>query len=186
MVRRARVQKHAIRQQVFQRLNTQQEDTRRRKSGIIRRRLTRLAAFRHAKTVCCYVSLPYEVDTRRLITQMLVMGKRVVVPKVARKRLILSEVQDPARDLAPGRFGVWEPIPQAVRPVSVEELDLVVVPGVAFDRDGHRLGHGFGYFDRFLARVPDVPTVGLCFDFQLFDRLPRHPHDRAVQTVLSA
>jgi len=121
-----------------------------------------------------------------LIKQMLAMGKRVVVPKVARKRLVLSEVQDPGRDLAPGRFGVWEPIPQAMRPVSVEELDLVLVPGIAFDRDGHRLGHGFGYFDRLLARVPDIPTVGLCFDFQLVDRLPRHPHDRPVQTVLSA
>ena len=186
MARRVSAQKHLVRQQVFKQLTTQQEGTRRRKSGVIQRKLTRLAVFRHAKTVCCYVSLPYEVDTWRLIKQMLAMGKRVVVPKVARQRLILSELQDPARDLAPGRFGVWEPIPQAVRPVSVEELDLMVVPGIAFDRAGHRLGHGFGYFDRLLTRVPDVPTVGFCFAFQLFDRLPRAPHDRAVQTVLSA
>jgi 5-formyltetrahydrofolate cyclo-ligase len=69
----------------------------------------------------------------------------------------------------------------------VRKVDLVLVPGVAFDRQGHRLGHGLGYFDRFLSRVPKTtPTVGLAFRFQLLDRLPAASHDRAVQTVLTA
>lgn len=179
--------KSRLRKQVYARLQRQREDTRRRKSEAVWRRLQRLKVFRLAKTVCCYVSLPDEVQTGPLITQMLEAGKRVVVPKVQGRRLALSEVKDPARELVPGAFGVLEPKPGAFRPVAMERLDLVLVPGLAFDRRGHRLGRGEGYFDRFLARVPeDIPTIGICYDFQLVDRLPNEPHDQAVGAVISA
>ena len=181
--------KGELRTALLDRLRQQKEDARRRRSEAIWRKVPRLTAFRRAATVCCYVALPYEVQTRRMITEMLKRGKRVVVP-VARprtKRLWLSEVRDPDHDLAPGAFGVPEPVPAARRPVPVRELDLVFVPGLAFDRRGHRLGHGVGYFDRFLARLPrSTTTVGLAFKFQLFDRLPTAAHDHAVQTVLTA
>lgn len=187
-VSRARLMdRRQLRSSVLRKLTTQKEEDRRRKSAVIRRKLSRLAVFRNAKTVACYVSLPYEVETRQLIQQMLEIGKRVVVPQVHQEELRLSEVRDPAQDLAPGSFGVLEPTPQALRPVLLNEVDLVVVPGVAFDRTGQRLGHGQGYFDRLLSRLPKpIPTVGLCFEFQLFDHLPTRPHDQAVQTVLSA
>jgi 5-formyltetrahydrofolate cyclo-ligase len=149
----------------------------------------RLTAFRRAKTVGCYVALPYEVQTWRMIEGMIAQGKRVAVPvsEPRTKRLSLSEVRAPARELARGRFGVWEPRPSARRPVPIRDVDLLLVPGVAFDRRGHRLGHGHGYFDRFLARVPKTtPTVGLAFRFQLLDRLPVTSRDRAVQTILTA
>lgn len=179
--------KRDIRIRVLRQLRTQKEEQRRRKSDVIRRNLVRLAAFRKAKTVLCYVSLPYEVETRRLIEQMLDAGKRVVVPQVRKRRLLLSELRDADDELRPGAFGVLEPPPEAHRPVRPKELDLAVVPGVAFDRRGHRLGHGGGYFDRLLARVPrGTPTVGVCFSFQLVDRLPTGPHDRPVHRVLSA
>jgi 5-formyltetrahydrofolate cyclo-ligase len=168
-------------------LKQQKEEDRRRKSEAIRRKLGRLSVFRRAGVVMCFVSLPYEVETRRLMTQMLELGKRVVVPRVKHKELVLSELKDPRTDLAPGSFGVWEPKASLVRPVRLDELGLVLVPGLAFDRTGHRLGHGHGYFDRLLGRLPHTtPTIGLCFDFQLVDRLPTRPHDQAVQHVLSA
>ena len=119
---------------------------------------------------------------------MLSRGKRVVVPvtRPQTKRLALSEVRDPNTDLAPGAFGVWEPTAPRGR-VRLRDLDLVLVPGLAFDRQGHRLGHGHGYFDRLLDRLPKTTaTVGLAFRFQLLDRLPVDPHDRAVHTVLTA
>lgn len=185
--RPGRLEKRRLRILLFHWLKTQKEEDRRRKSEAIRRKLFRLAVFRKAKTVLCYVSLSYEVETRLLMKQMLETGKRVVVPLVHGRTLRLSEVRDLGRDLAPGAFGVWEPTPKASRPVRPEELDLVLVPGVAFDRSGHRLGHGQGYFDRFLTRLPrTTPTVGLCFAFQLLDRLPVSSHDQTVQTVLSA
>ena len=170
-------------------LKQQKEDDRRRRSEAIRRKVFRLTAFRQAQTICCYVALPYEVQTWRMIEAMLSYGKRVVVPvtQPGTKRLRLSEIRTPATELRRGRFGVLEPWPNVRRPVRVDELDLVLVPGLAFDRRGHRLGHGYGYFDRFLTRVPKAtPTVGLAFRFQLLDRLPTAAHDHAVQTILTA
>lgn len=186
-VRDRQVDKRQIRKQVLQGLHRQKEEQRRRKSEAIWRKLQRLGVFRRAKTVLCYVSLPDEVQTRPLIMQMLEAGKRVMVPTVRGEDLVLSQLRDPGRDLAPGSFGVLEPKPAALRPVPVEELDLVLVPGLAFDRRGHRLGRGRGYFDRLLARLPDTAsTIGVCFDFQLFDRLPTDPHDQAVGVVVHA
>ena len=181
--------KGQLRTRLLRQLKQQKQDDRRRSSDAIRRKVFRLTAFRRAATICCYVALPYEVQTWRMIEEMLSKGKRVVVPVMAprTKRLLLSEVQDPRAELAPGPFGVWEPRPGAGRRVPLRAVDLVLVPGVGFDRRGYRLGHGFGYFDRFLSRLPKtIPTIGLAFRFQLLDRLPVAPHDHAVQTVLTA
>lgn len=181
--------KGQLRRVVLRQLKQQKEDVRYQQSEAIRRKVFRLTAFRRAKTVCCYVSLPYEVQTWRMIDAMLKHGKRVVVPmtKPGSKQLQLSELRDPHSELTRGAFGVWEPTPEAVRPVPVREVDLVLVPGLAFDRAGHRLGHGHGYFDRFLSRLrPAIPTMGLAYRFQLLDRLPISAYDHAVQAVLTA
>lgn len=181
--------KAQLRKQCLRLLKEQKEEVRRQKSRTIWRKVLRLTAFRQAKTVFCYVALPYEVQTWQMIESMLAKGKRVVVPvaKPQTKRLALSEVRNPARELARGAHGVFEPSRGVFRPVSVEAVDLALVPGIAFDRKGLRLGHGQGYFDRFLARLPkDTPTVGLAFRFQLFDSLPAAAHDRAVSQVLTA
>ena len=183
------MRKDQLRIMLLRRLKQQKEDDRRRRSEAIRRKVFRLTAFRRATTVCCYVALPYEVQTWRMIEEMLLKEKRVVVPvtRPRTKRLWLSEVRNPHRELARGAFGVLEPVVAARRPVSVRDVDLVLVPGLAFDRRGHRVGHGHGYFDRFLSRVPKTtPTVGLAFACQLLDRLPVASYDHAVQTVLTA
>ena len=181
--------KGQLRTKLLRQLQQQKEDDRRRSSEAIRRKVFRLTAFRRARIVCCYVALPYEVQTWRMIEDMIENGKRVVVPVSASRtrRLWLSEVRDPAAELGRGAHGVWEPRPGAGRPVPMRDVDLVLVPGVAFDRRGHRLGHGLGYFDRFLSRLPKtIPTVGLAYRCQLLDRLPVASHDHAVQTVLTA
>ena len=181
--------KGQLRTTLLRRLKQQKEDDRRRRSEAIWRKVSRLTAFRRAKVVGCYVALPYEVQTWRMIEDMLSRGKRVVVPvtQPRTKRLRFSEVRDPDTELARGAFKVWEPRPSARRPVRAKELDLVLVPGIAFDRRGHRLGHGHGYFDRFLSHLPrTIPTVGLAFRFQLVDRLPTAAHDHAVRAVLTA
>ena len=181
--------KGQLRLQLLRLLQQQKEDDRRRSSEAITRKLFRLTAFRQAHTVCCYVALPYEVQTWRMIEVMLSKGKRVVVPvaQPRTKRLVLSEVRQPATELTNRVMGVLEPHPWALRRVPARDVDLVLVPALAFDRRGHRLGHGHGYFDRFLARLPkSTPMIGLAFRFQLFDRLPSAPHDHAVQVVLTA
>ena len=181
--------KGQLRTTILRQLQQQKEDDRRRRSEAIRRKVFRLTAFRRAQIVCCYVALPYEVQTWRMIEDMIAKGKRVVVPVTAARtrRLWLSEVRDPAAELGRGAHGVWEPLPKVRRSVPLRTVDLVLVPGVAFDRRGHRLGHGLGYFDRFLSRLPKTtPTIGLAFRFQLLDRLPVTSHDYAVQTVVTA
>ena len=176
-----------VRARLLRKLKRQAKEDRNRKSEAIRRKLSRLTVFRQAGWVCCYVALPYEVQTWQLIQQMLAQGKRVVVPWVAGRSLRVSEVRDPSAELAPGAFGVWEPTAATRRPMRPDHVDLVLVPGLAFDRAGHRLGHGQGYFDRFLARVPRATTrIGVCFSFQLLDHLPVDPHDQAVHRVISA
>src|SRR3989338_6050066 len=125
--------KGQLRTTILRQLQQQKEDDRRRRSEAIRRKVFRLTAFRRAQTVCCYVALPYEVQTRRMIEEMIGHGKRVVVPVTApRKRLWLSEIRDPATELGRGAHGVWEPLPNARRPVPVRDVDLVLVgrPGV--------------------------------------------------------
>jgi 5-formyltetrahydrofolate cyclo-ligase len=181
--------KDQLRAGMMKRLASQREDVRARKSQAIARKVLRLEAFREAAVVCCYVALPYEVQTWWMIEAMLERGKRIGVPIVRKgtRRLGISEVRDPAAELVPGAFGVCEPAPWARRPLPLQALDLVLVPGVVFDRRGYRLGHGYGYFDRFLARLPKrTMTVGLAFRFQLLDRLPTTLHDHAVHTVVTA
>lgn len=181
--------KAQLRLMLLRKLKQQKEDERNRRSEAIWRKVCRLTAFRRAKTVCCYVALPYEVQTWRMIESMCAGKKRVVVPIVntQTKRLLLSEVKEPTTELEPGTFGVWEPRPSARRPVRLRDVQMVLVPGLAFDRLGHRVGHGHGYYDRLLSRIPrTIPTVGLAFHFQLLNRLPVTLHDRAVTTVLTA
>jgi 5-formyltetrahydrofolate cyclo-ligase len=179
--------KREVRRLMKRRLNAQPKEERLRKSLLIWRKLTRLAAFRRAAWVCTYVALPYEVQTWQMIEKMLEAGKRVVVPWVlSTGELALCEIREPLADLAPGAFGVLEPVVRNRKSVALDQLDLVLVPGLAFDAQGHRLGHGKGYYDRLLAKLPDgVPTVGLGYDFQLLKRLPAEPHDRAVTRVLT-
>ncbi|MBI2094354.1 MAG: 5-formyltetrahydrofolate cyclo-ligase [Candidatus Omnitrophica bacterium] len=188
-IKQIRIAKQNVRKRLLSDLKQQKEEVRRQRSEEIWRKVHRLTAFRRARVVFCYVALPYEVQTRRMIEEMLTIGKRVVVPRMRSrvKALALSELRDPAKELVRGRFGVWEPSRSKRRTVRWRDIELALVPGIAFDQSGKRLGHGFGYFDRFLARLPkQASTVGLAFRFQVLDHLPAEAHDIPVKRVLSA
>ncbi|MBO2527498.1 MAG: 5-formyltetrahydrofolate cyclo-ligase [Clostridiales bacterium] len=133
-----------------------------------------------AKTLYVYLSANQEVRTDTIIRQARKDGKRVAVPKVFGKELRFFYLDEDTR-LETGSFGIAEP-------VDGQEADdrtaLVLLPGLAFDRDGHRIGYGGGYYDRFLARQPHHPTVALCYGFQLLDRLPTESHDIPADAVL--
>ena len=136
-----------------------------------------------------YVPLAYEVDTSRMIDRAQTLGKRVCVPVtlVSQRRLVVSELHDRERELAPGPHGVRQPAPSYIRPVDPNTVDLVVVPGVGFDAQGHRLGHGLGYYDRLLRRLPaTTPRIGLAFRCQIVPRIPRAAHDVTLSRVLIA
>lgn len=177
--------KAVLREQLIRRREALSLDYVEQANAEIARRLKQLEPYRQARIVHCYVSWRNEVDTRRLIADMLASGKRVVVPVVdlPRRRLRHSEITS-LDDLEPGTFGILEPRPDRFRPVPPEELDLVLVPGVAFDRQGYRIGFGGGYYDDFLRHL-SCPKIGLAYQFQLVDDLPRRPGDERVDVIIT-
>jgi 5-formyltetrahydrofolate cyclo-ligase len=136
-----------------------------------------------------YCSFDGEVETVSMMKQAKKIGKKIAVPVTIRKekKIVPSIVNDLDQELTEGPYGIKQPKKTNQRSILTDDLDLVVVPGVAFDRHNNRLGRGQGYYDRFLKLLPPTtPTIGLAFDFQVFDRLPGlQPHDIPVSLVLT-
>lgn len=134
--------------------------------------------FKRARYLALYSSVNKEVATQDLFTAAVDTGKQVFYPRVKGQTLQFYAVNDLA-ELTTGCFGVLEPTSGAV--INPQGLDLIVVPGVAFDFEGRRLGYGKGFYDRFLVLTScDCVSVGLGFDFQLSKRLPDEQHDQKV------
>ncbi len=133
-----------------------------------------------------YISKATEVDTRGLIQQLLAMGRQVCVPWYdgAKERYVASELRDFALDLMTGQFGILEPRPEAVRPLGGDQIDAALVPGLAFDEAGNRLGRGRGYFDRLLRDVRGV-KIALVYDFQVLSEVPTEAHDARVDLIVT-
>ncbi len=150
------------------------------------RALTRYAS---AETVLVTMHIRDEVRTADLVTRLLHSTKRVVVPYCRGDELNLFLLSD-LGELSTGAFGILEPQEPLrsldAKRVAPEQLDLLAVPGVAFDRLGGRVGHGRGYFDRLLHRLrPEATSVGLAFECQLFDRVPMDAHDVPLDAVVT-
>jgi len=181
--------KHKIRHEIKHKIKACSELEKSRKSDIIKTRLFNEEVFKKAKVVMFYVSLKDEVDTISMIDEAVKAGKRVCVPVIFRedKRLIAGEIKDRVKDLERQHFGIFQPIAGHVREVPLEDIDLVIVPGVAFDKHNMRLGRGHGYYDRFLSSLPDrTKTIGLAFDFQVVENLPKDSHDIPVSRTIAA
>lgn len=180
--------KQALRRRFLRRLRSQPQRARQAKSRAIAGRLRRLEAYRQAKTLLCYVSFDGEVETLPILRKALSDGKRVAVPAIVppSKRLLAVELRDVRRDLTASHFGIPHPR-VTTRRVPLKSLKLVLVPGVAFDRRGRRLGRGGGYFDRFLQRLPrSARKIGLAFDFQIVEKdLPEEKHDIPMSGVVT-
>ncbi len=151
--------------------------------------LVELPEYRQAETPVLYVDVRDEVRTQPLIAARLAADAPVIVPFCQDDELRLCRI-DTLAELGLGAFGILEPVvslqQSASRRIAPADADLIVVPGVAFDRRGHRLGHGFGYYDRLLARVCDSASlVALAYDCQVFDNVPHDPHDVAVDIVVT-
>lgn len=146
-----------------------------------------LEAYRRAKLVHTYVSSKEnEVDTRALIGACLNQGKRVAVPVVMPgTKMLAHALIDGLDQLVVGPWGLAQPDPAAATWLpAAARIDLVVVPGLAFDRRGQRIGWGGGYYDRFLAQIQAV-KIGLCYDELVLDCIPGEPHDVPVDMVVA-
>lgn len=143
--------------------------------------------FKKAENICCYLSFDNEVHTHGFILRCLKAGKIVAVPKVDKKKgILLSKLTD-FDHLSPGTFGILEPKEDTFQPFDPGKLDLAVIPAVALDCRGNRLGFGKGYYDKFLTQSEKKTfLVGVVHDFQLVGQLPVWAHDIPVHQVITS
>lgn len=148
-----------------------------------------LPEYQRAKTVLFYIDVRSEVRTRNDLTNALSGGKKIVVPYCVEGELELFHLEN-NDELAIGMYKILEPKAElrtvAAKKVDVREIDLIIVPGVAFDRRGGRTGHGKGYYDKMLehARL-DTPLIALAFECQMFDEIPMQEHDIFMDKVVT-
>ncbi len=157
------------------------------KDVLIRQRLLALPEFNIAKTILFYASFKTEVDTISIIEESLKSGKAVLVPKVDKANHILRiyEIKG-LKEISPGYMGIPEPSLSSDRLREINDVDLVIVPGVGFDRSGNRLGYGAGYYDILLSRIRGiVPIVALAYTEQLLDSIPSQKHDIKVDMIVT-
>ena len=158
----------------------------RAKSAAIWERLTGVKQFAAAMRLLVYVSTGSEVDTQGLIRQLLALERQVCVPHfdATTQSYAASELRDFDAELTRGRFGILEPKPEAVRAVVLDQLNAALVPGLAFDETGNRLGRGLGHFDRLLRHTSGV-KIALAFDFQVLDEVPAEAHDARMDFIVT-
>jgi 5-formyltetrahydrofolate cyclo-ligase len=147
--------------------------------------LSDLPEFKKARCVGAFASIPGEINTFPILEGVLKGGKELALPKMAKDRTHFEFYKVPdLKDLGTGPFGILEPT--APRPIAWDHLDLVLVPGLAFDRDGNRLGFGKGFYDRALPQLAkDCLTVGLGYSFQLLEKVPVTPQDIPLRALLT-
>jgi len=148
-----------------------------------------LPEYQQSSTVLFYLDVRSEVRTRNDLETALASGKKIVVPYCVDGELELFHLTNPD-ELSIGMYRILEPKLELrsveSHRVDVKEIDLIIVPGVAFDREGGRTGHGKGYYDKLLEHArPDTPLVALAFECQLFDKIPMQEHDVFMDKVIT-
>jgi len=161
------------------------EQPRQRRSRAACERLLAEPVFVHAACVCAYMPLRFELDVRPVIEAAWAQGKRVALTRVRPEDNVLHvHGYEPGAALVESAFAVHEPL-AAAPAVDPEDVDLVLVPGLAFDERGYRLGFGKGFYDRLLPQLSRAARVGVGFDFQLLAEVPHEDHDVPLSHFVS-
>ena len=174
--------KDKIRKRVLDERFAMVPEERRARSRAIEQRLFDLPEFRAASVILFFASFQSEVETHFMIRRALAEGKRVVLPKVKGKELVLLEIRNFDEDVLPGAWGI--PEPERGTPVLLKDIGLIVVPGAVFDEQGNRIGYGAGYYDRMLPAYSG-PTVALAYELQVLPSVPADQHDIPVRKIVT-
>ncbi len=177
--------KKILRQEILAKRNSIPEDTRRTKSALIKERLGSLEIFQEAYMVLLYVSFNSEVDTHQLIKDALQTEKQVAIPLVHENQLLIKKITS-FDQLKPGTWDILEPSSKLPE-VKLNDINLVIVPGVAFTKGHYRLGYGGGYYDKLLCQKEDAgfTSIALSFQEQIVDELPVEDHDQKVDFIVT-
>ena len=138
-----------------------------------------------AHTVMMYYSLPDEVNTHRFIDSLVACGKKVLLPEVIDDRNMVLREYSGRADLREGAYHIMEPAGTLFPPHRYNEIDVAIIPGMAFDTQGNRLGRGKAYYDRFLPKIPGAYRIGIAFPFQLLPQIPTEETDIAMNEIVS-
>lgn len=180
--------KQTLKQDIFTKRKSMSKDEITQKSSKIKENLFEFDEFKKAKNIMIYVSFNNEVNTTDIIKELLInKEKNVIVPFVKKDNPILQllELKD-INDLEPKTFGILEPKESSIREFSIKKIDLIILPGIVFDKKGHRIGYGYGYYDRFLKKLNnEIKKIGFAFDFQLVEKIPEEGHDMPVDIVIT-
>ena len=175
--------KTELRSQIRQKKRQMTEKEITEKSRLLADKFTATDLYRNAKTLYGYMSYNQEVRTLPILEQALRDGKRVAIPKCYGQEMQFIYI-DNLTQVEKSACGIPEPI--ADSPIADDKTALVLMPGLAFDRQGHRIGYGGGFYDRFLSAEPNHPTVALCYDFQIVAQLQVEEFDIPADLVLWA
>lgn len=180
--------KRTLRQSIIAGRAALPEELHQRLSRKIAARLLQMEIYRSARTVLGYMHFGAEFVSEPWLRQALHDGKALLLPRVnaAARELELYRVTDLATQLAPGAYGIREPVPERCVAAVPEDADFILLPGVAFGRNGARLGYGGGYYDKLLARLPHRPAlVAAAFAMQLAEDIPMQVTDRKIDWLVT-
>ena len=152
-------------------------------------KLEQLDQWKRAEVVLAFLSMKDELDTAPILNAALEAGKTLAVPRVVGSELAFCQIENLKKDTAPGAFGILEPVsglPEINIKTLSERHSVILVPGLAFDKEKFRLGRGKGFYDRFLASAENsVYKIGIGYSFQLVERVPRENHDLRLDSVVT-
>lgn len=174
--------KQALRSKTREKRKAISPDLYAKKSAVIREKLKKMPEFAAAQTIMVYVSNDEEVDTHELIKDLLAAGKKLYAPKVDGERIFICRLTN-WEQLKPGKFGILEPC-EILNPAHPEIMDLILVPGIVFDKRGHRIGYGKGFYDSML-KAGNGLKIGLAFSEQMVDEIPDESHDVPLDVVIT-
>lgn len=180
--------KSSLRKSMLKKRRSLSNEEVKKKSEIIISRLMDLDVFKKSKTIMVYLSFKNEVDTYELIEWCFKHNKSVVAPYniPSEKKIIPCKIKNLDDNIQTSSLGVLEPNIQVVKEVDLNNIDLIIVPGVAFDKNRNRLGFGGGYYDRFLSRrTKSTPAAAICYDFQLVDEVPIGDFDIPMDMIIT-
>ncbi len=179
--------KKALKEEIFGKRKALSKEDVEEKSEKIKESLYSLPEFKKAKNILFYVSFNNEASTVDMIKELLDNGeKNIIVPFVEKNNpmLQLSELKN-FNDLEPKTFEILEPKKNKIKKIEADKIDLIIVPGIVFDKNGHRIGYGYGYYDRLLEELNNAVKIGLCYGFQLVDKVPKEQHDIPVDIIVT-
>lgn len=179
------LEKESIRKQVKQAVKTLSETEKHLLSQQVMMRLESLACFQNAKTIMVYASLPDEVETNYIL-QHYAKEKLILLPVVCGEELQLYPFKG-FNNLCIGSYGIKEPCRSENPFTDYKTIELIITPGVAFDKQLHRLGRGKGYYDRFLAnnKLTNAYKIGICYPCQVIENIPTETHDISIDELIT-